>query len=71
MPVLLEMELFKPEIPVSLLTEKDIPFFLPNPNINAEYEKKMDKLRAKQDRDASFMWQRIAIEKAKLKEGAK
>jgi hypothetical protein len=33
MPVLLEMELFKPEIPVSLLTEKDIPFFLPNPNI--------------------------------------
>jgi|13_taG_2_1085334.scaffolds.fasta_scaffold191302_1 hypothetical protein len=40
-------------------------------NINAEYEKKMDKLRAKQDRDASFMWQRIAIEKAKLREGDK
>ena len=40
-------------------------------NINAEYEKKMNKLRAKQDRDASFMWQRIAIEKAKLKEGDK
>jgi hypothetical protein len=40
-------------------------------NINAEYEKKMDKLRAKQDRDASFMWQRIAIEKAKLREESK
>ena len=40
-------------------------------NINAEFEKKMDKLRAKQDRDASFMWQRIVIEKAKLKEGDK
>ena len=40
-------------------------------NINADYEKKMDKLRAKQDRDASYMWQRIIIEKAKLKEGVK
>ena len=28
-------------------------------NINADYEEKMDKLKAKRDRDTSDMWQRM------------
>jgi len=40
-------------------------------NINDDYEKKIDKLKAKRDKDTSDMWQRISIEKAKILEGVK